>query len=725
MPRLLLALLLALVPSLALGQSVIDFEARTEGEIVGSLSMGNGITGDPLSGSVSLFGDSANPAITTNAALMFDATCTGGCTGGDNDLFKPELGNILIMAEDLVDSNSDGLIDDPDDADLMNAPFRFDFSGFGPGVVTVVSMSVLDVESVEAFGTVQLYSGGASGTLLTTLDLPVTGDNGLTTMNINVSGVDYMKVTLNGSGAIDNIAVAPDSVCGDGIVQTNTVCDPDADLPYDVRIAKGKKFRLSDAFLLEGVLPAEILQVTMDSPQHRFTELVNNTQFTVTQADCDHTGNRGTGRDRVFVTWRNADGSTDTDHLDIRYCDGDDDFVSQDPPVWSGCTAPEECDDGNSIDDDGCTNACTLPECGDGVVQAGEECDDGNTINDDACTNACTNPVCGDGIVQAGEACDDGNSNNGDGCTNDCTLPQCGDGVVQAGEECDDGNSVDDDGCTNACTTPVCGDGIVQAGEACDDGNSNNDDGCTNTCTLPTCGDGIVQSGEECDDGNTVNDDACSNACTTPRCGDGIIQSGESCDDGNTNNGDGCDEFCATETLCGNGVRDPDEECDGAGAGVCTSNICRSDCTCVQPIFRDPALIDLRKAPDFYKANGRVYPNELLQLTEVPVTLAIRLGGEIVWSQSIPAGGCLAARNGGSCTYRNKSAKFVGGIKLLKLRAKKDGRVGFKFQAYGDFGFADHGMELYVTIGEQSFGYTGDWVRLKDGEKWLLKFKPN
>ena len=46
----------------------------------------------------------------------------------------------------------------------------------------------------------------------------------------------------------------------------------------------------------------------------------------------------------------------------------------------------EACDDGNDIDDDGCSNACELPRWrGDGIVQAGEACDDGNADNTDAC----------------------------------------------------------------------------------------------------------------------------------------------------------------------------------------------------------------------------------------------------------------------------------------------------------------------------------------------------
>ena len=89
-------------------------------------------------------------------------------------------------------------------------------------------------------------------------------------------------------------------------------------------------------------------------------------------------------------------------------------------------------------------------------------------------------PVCGNGKVEVGEQCDDGNPDDADGCTNACTLPVCGDAIVQAGhgEECDDGNYVDFDGCSNACRDPRCGDGILQTDEVCDDGNADNTDAC-------------------------------------------------------------------------------------------------------------------------------------------------------------------------------------------------------------------------------------------------------
>ena len=41
---------------------------------------------------------------------------------------------------------------------------------------------------------------------------------------------------------------------------------------------------------------------------------------------------------------------------------------------------------------DACRNDCMSGSCGDGIIQAGEECDDGNTVDDDSCTNLCRNP---------------------------------------------------------------------------------------------------------------------------------------------------------------------------------------------------------------------------------------------------------------------------------------------------------------------------------------------
>ena len=91
--------------------ATIDFETGlSEGDTVSSVSCGSGMScsADP-GGFVDVFGDSADPGIPGNAAMVFDAECAGGCSGGDNDLFFPGHGNILIITED-EDAG------DPDDA---------------------------------------------------------------------------------------------------------------------------------------------------------------------------------------------------------------------------------------------------------------------------------------------------------------------------------------------------------------------------------------------------------------------------------------------------------------------------------------------------------------------------------------------------------------------------------------------------------------------------------
>jgi len=235
----------------------------------------------------------------------------------------------------------------------------------------------------------------------------------------------------------------------------------------------------------------------------------------------------------------------------------------------------EECDDGNLNNFDTCPSDCELPVCGDGVREGTEQCDDGNHVNSDECPNTCKLTFCGDGVREGKEECDDGNRNDFDACPNDCTVAICGDGVREGTEECDDSNKIDDDGCTNDCHVVRCGDGIVQPGEECDDGNRINTDACTDECHRSECGDGFVQDGEECDDGNLINTDACTNACKRAVCGDKIIQEGEECDDGNKNNFDECPRDCLL-AICGDDVWEGMEECDDGNNN--NMDECPNDC---------------------------------------------------------------------------------------------------------------------------------------------------
>jgi cysteine-rich repeat protein len=99
------------------------------------------------------------------------------------------------------------------------------------------------------------------------------------------------------------------------------------------------------------------------------------------------------------------------------------------------------------------------------------------------CRATCT--YCGDGKVNNAEACDDGNGINNDGCTNNCTFPNCGDSIIQPPETCDPlGGQWPPNGnpCRQTCT--YCGDSQVNNDEQCDDGNANNNDNCNNNCIL-------------------------------------------------------------------------------------------------------------------------------------------------------------------------------------------------------------------------------------------------
>jgi len=232
----------------------------------------------------------------------------------------------------------------------------------------------------------------------------------------------------------------------------------------------------------------------------------------------------------------------------------------------------EECDDGNTKDDDDCTNTCKLPLCGDGVLQAGnnEECDDGNDVDSDGCTQLCNLAACGDGVARDGvEECDDGNLSNTDDCLVNCLRATCGDNFIHLTtnvdggeaslEECDDANDDSTDNCTVECKKPKCGDSHVWNGfELCDDGNTSNADACPSTCVPSSCGDGFVDAAtEECDDKNQIATDACLPTCVAAQCGDGIVQEGvEECDAaGDPEASNFCDSTCK-------------KKCSGENAGL-------------------------------------------------------------------------------------------------------------------------------------------------------------
>lgn len=194
-----LIVLVANDPAKAESNVVIDFEGLEAGTFVQSVSYGQGIHGMPVDGSITVYGRNILFP-TENAAMTFDATCPGGCSGFDYDLFAPEQGMVLIVSQDMDASY-------PNDADFAVTQ-ELSFQDLATGKVTVDSLTIGDIDPYEEGGMPEFYAGGSDGTLLDSAPIPVTGNNVYKSLPIGVSGVDYMRVSLKGSGAIDNILLS-------------------------------------------------------------------------------------------------------------------------------------------------------------------------------------------------------------------------------------------------------------------------------------------------------------------------------------------------------------------------------------------------------------------------------------------------------------------------------------------------------------------------------------
>lgn len=306
----------------------------------------------------------------------------------------------------------------------------------------------------------------------------------------------------------------------------------------------------------------------------------------------------------------------------------------------------ELCDDGNEEDDDGCSADCLESDpdflcleegepcvrvvtCGNGIMEGDEACDDGNEEDADGCFGDCSeiqdgyscpkpgadcvlDPVCGNGTRERGEGCDDGEEtpDDGDGCDATCQLEE--------GFFCPPGQ---------ACVEIICGDGSRTPDEACDDNDNDDGDGCAADCTVEegwycgssgckaVCGDGLILGTEACDDNNKVSGDGCSGACkvepfftcdgqepTTCEsdivCGNGVRDPGEVCDpavpgeeecfDETENASLACKAFetALPNPVCGNGVIEFQEECDGdGGSGGCVSCLVQDGFACPKPNY--------------------------------------------------------------------------------------------------------------------------------------------
>src|SRR3989339_559420 len=116
--------------------------------------------------------------------------------------------------------------------------------------------------------------------------------------------------------------------------------------------------------------------------------------------------NKGAGWDLVYVTPSNFNELTQLKQCSLGY------------KCLNEICVPNTCT----------TNKCLCESCGDFNVTGFEECDDGNLVNGDGCSDICLiedydDDMCGDGILFNGyEECDDKNLINFDGCSSTCVL---------------------------------------------------------------------------------------------------------------------------------------------------------------------------------------------------------------------------------------------------------------------------------------------------------------
>ncbi len=235
----------------ALHAETIDFEVVPTATIV-DVVFGDGGTGPiavsgfnpqlALPGNAAVIFDSANPPVTPVETIDDDLGTPNedfggpgrGAGGEAGSPFQNDtpLGHLLIINEaaEFVDRDSSGTIDMADspviltdDADLIGASLSLDFTAVAP--VTVSSIDIIDVELNEPMATVALF--GSGGGLRAMFPLPQPGDNGVAHFEFGpIGNVWSMVVSLNGSGAIDNVVFDGEQpFCGDGNIDPGEDCD--------------------------------------------------------------------------------------------------------------------------------------------------------------------------------------------------------------------------------------------------------------------------------------------------------------------------------------------------------------------------------------------------------------------------------------------------------------------------------------------------------------------
>ncbi|MEZ4454278.1 MAG: DUF4215 domain-containing protein [Nannocystaceae bacterium] len=203
----------------------------------------------------------------------------------------------------------------------------------------------------------------------------------------------------------------------------------------------GLSLSLASGACMPRDLPGDDSTTNLTEPDTTTTDDGPSTLGTTTSTVTSDSGSGGSVTDATTTdatdsstttsTTEDTDGTSSSTTTGDPPCDHDLTCDPDEDPLTcladcAGCEVDEVCDTSTETLY-ACPADCEPTACDlDGEVDPlTEQCDDGNDVNTDACTDACKLNTCGDGYLYAkdqggDEECDDGNLEDSDGCSSKC-----------------------------------------------------------------------------------------------------------------------------------------------------------------------------------------------------------------------------------------------------------------------------------------------------------------